>query len=151
MAVQIVLGSENSDPRSLSRSFASKITTTADVYDAKTITSPAFELDYNAAILSCNYMQAFGRGYYITDIALDKAHKMIVRGRVDVMGTYADNIRNLTALVSRQESHRSAMLTDGKYPVAASYLPYYYTLPNNVLTGYGSTNTYVIALVGGSS
>ena len=64
------------------------------VKDNLDVLNPVFELDFDASILSKNYMyvQDLGRYYFITSIEIIN-HVIIVRGHVDVLKTYNSQIR----------------------------------------------------------
>ena len=65
------------------------------VKDNLDVLNPVFELDFDASILSKNYMyvQDLGRYYFITSIEIIN-HVIIVRGHVDVLKTYNSQIRS---------------------------------------------------------
>lgn len=151
MSVSIVFGSDNSDPRSLNRNFTSSISVNAQIYEPTSIISPTFELDYNENILALNYFKAFNRGYFIRNISLTKAHKMVIEGYLDYMGTYSEDIKKLSCLVTRQASHRNALQADSFIPTDVSFHADFYTFSESPLTGFGSENTYVLELMGTSA
>lgn len=65
------------------------------VKDNLDVLNPVFELDFDASILSKNYMYVadLGRYYFITSIEIIN-HVIIVRGHVDVLKTYNSQIRS---------------------------------------------------------
>lgn len=67
-------------------------------------------------VASANYMTIpkFGnRSYYITEIKSIKENIIEIHGRVDVLQTYKDIIRQQTAIVHRQERRYNMYLNDG--------------------------------------
>lgn len=72
------------------------------------ILNPEIELDFDATILSKNYMYIpdTGRYYFITSIEIIN-HVIRIRGHVDVLKTYNDQIRSgkCTATRSNQKNN----------------------------------------------
>lgn len=84
------------------------------------IINPEFDLTYNSIILTSNYVycDTFGRYYYITNMAVNTAQRIIVSCSVDVLQTYASDIKNSTATILRSESIGAPThYTDSKLPV----------------------------------
>ena len=79
---------------------------TCNPYGAVNLVNPQLEIDYNATALECNYcyVGAFGRWYFINDITITPAQKMILSCSVDVLYTFKDQIPNLKACIVRSES-----------------------------------------------
>ena len=68
-------------------------------------------------ISSYNYMDisAFGRKYFITEVTALTADTCMVSGHVDVLSTYAEQIRAHTALIARQENKYNLYMDDHLY------------------------------------
>lgn len=84
------------------------------------IINPTFIFDNPATVLTCNYLycDTFARWYYITNISVDTAQRAIVECRIDVLQTYAQQIKNSTATILRSESVGApTMYEDTKLPV----------------------------------
>ena len=66
-----------------------------------------------------NYMTIpeFNRKYFITEIKSIRSHIVEVSGRVDVLSTYADQIRLNTGIIKKQESKWNLYLNDGSLKV----------------------------------
>ena len=79
---------------------------TCNPYGAVNLVNPQLEIDYNSTALECNYcyVGAFGRWYFINDITITPAQKMILSCSVDVLYTFKDQIPNLKACIVRSES-----------------------------------------------
>lgn len=59
------------------------------------------------------YIELWHRYYYITDVKLDITGLWLFTMHVDVLKTYADDIRAQDAIVARQEEHLNMYLDDG--------------------------------------
>lgn len=70
-------------------------------------------------IATFNYMEisTFGRKYFITDITALTETTCIVSGHVDVLSTYASEIRALKAVIARQENKWNLYLDDNLFKV----------------------------------
>lgn len=62
-----------------------------------------------------NYMHIpdFGRYYYITDVTTERNNVIIIKGRVDVLKTYASQIRNCTGIIRRNAEDWNLYINDG--------------------------------------
>ena len=59
-----------------------------------------------------NYIQAFGRYYYVTDVTYDTNDIAEFHCSVDVLATYKDNIKAATVFVERSDYAYNSMLPD---------------------------------------
>lgn len=96
-------------------------------------------------IVSSNYLyiEDFGRYYFINDISSVRTNLWEISCHVDVLQTYATQIKAQTAIIQRQENKWNLYLNDGSFKV--------YQNPN-VLTkpfpnGF-TTNEFVLAIAG---
>lgn len=66
---------------------------------------------------SCNYfyISEFGRYYYINDITSINNDIFEISGHVDVLKTYASQLRGCSGIVARQESKYNLYLDDGSF------------------------------------
>ena len=65
--------------------------------------------------LNYMYIAEFGRYYYITNIISTYDGLWEIHGHVDVLMSFADQIREQTAIVSRQQNKYNLMLDDGSF------------------------------------
>lgn len=75
------------------------------------IMDPVLEMSYDVALLTCNYMYIpeFNRYYFVNKIEVG-AQRMYITAHVDVLQTYASQIRNLYCVVARQEDENKSNL-----------------------------------------
>lgn len=82
------------------------------------VMDPIIEITYDPVIVGCNYMyiDEFGRYYHITNMDVG-AQRAFIHAHVDVLQTYAMQIRQLDCIVERQESrdHSNLYLNDGMF------------------------------------
>lgn len=88
----------------------------ASLLDPVVIIQPDPTLNPNF-IKEKNYMwiEAFGRYYYITNISTPYNGLWEVHGHVDVLMSFADRIRQQTAIVAKQEKKYNLLLDDGSF------------------------------------
>ena len=123
------------------------------------IISPTFIFDYSAAALACNYLYCveFGRFYFVRNIAVDTAGRINITCAVDVLQTYANQIKNSYATILRSESiGQPTKYIDNKLPVypskknVTSIVMEQVTVPLNSQLSTSDGDNYLLTVVGGS-
>lgn len=86
-------------------------TATGDIKSDCSIMDPIIEMSYDIALMQCNYMyiEDFGRYYHIINIETG-AQRLFIHAHVDVLQTYAEQIRDLYCVVARQEAENKSNL-----------------------------------------
>lgn len=82
------------------------------------ITSPTFILESNNSYLSeTNYLywQETGRYYYIDDVQMLTGGRMVFVCSVDVLQSFATQIKAQTAIVDKQENNANMYFNDGSF------------------------------------
>ena len=136
------------------------IKTAADIEPTEGIDvlSPAFILGYDSSYLSCNYLYCSEllRYYYITDMTIDTAQRIHIQCSVDVLQTYATDIKNCYATVVRSESvGKPTMYTDSKLPVyptkknVTSIVMNQLVIPLNSQLTTTDGDNYLLTVIGG--
>lgn len=94
------------DPRVLDKNVSTATVTlnTVRIKGDCSILSPVLETAYSANLITCNYMyiQEWARYYYIDDMTVS-AQRIYIKAHVDVLKTYAADIKGCTAIIRRQE------------------------------------------------
>lgn len=123
------------------------------------IISPNFIFDYSAAALACNYIYCaeFGRYYFVKNIAVDTAGRINITCAVDVLQTYANQIKNSYATILRSESvGQPTKYIDNKLPVfpskknVTSIIMDQVDVPLNSQLSTSDGDNYLLTVVGGS-
>ena len=85
---------------------------TAHTKENTSIFKPTLEVAYNAIYATANYMyiQDWGRYYYIPEPPTVGAQRMFITGAVDVLYTYRTGIRQIRAIVARQQDKSKGQL-----------------------------------------
>ena len=118
MAFNIILQTSNSEKNKLDKSITDIATLSGTLKDTTSIIDPIIVIEGDlSSYVHCNYMtiETFGRSYFVTNIKSIRNGLFEITAHVDVLTTYKDNIRNLNAIVSRQERKWNLYLDDGVF------------------------------------
>lgn len=150
MSFPIIFGQNQSENNNLDKTIANTFTYDGTLKNSTSIIAPTIIVQGNPSLFaSCNYMDiaAFDRKYFIDDITVMATDIVEIKGRVDVLSSYADAIRQNTAILLRQENKWNLYLNDGSFSVYQNEI----TITKRVGSGslpFGSYN-YVLTVAGG--
>lgn len=121
MSFTVTFYTSTANPKKLDKSADLVAIGTAKTLHAKhevDILNPVFAVDYNTTLLPANYcyIAEFNRYYFIT-ISTDTAQRINVRGTIDVLNTYANQIKLCPATIIRAELGAPTYVHDNKYPI----------------------------------
>lgn len=156
MAFSATFYNVTDDPRSLNKALSGGTTVTSiRPTENCDLLNPKFELDYDAALTTCNYVVVgapFNRSYFITDLSIDIGKKIYITCAVDVLETYKNEIEALRVNVIRQENLIEPYLPDSEYKIRSGFQNQtynWYSQTGN--TVFASTPYYVLNVLGGGS
>lgn len=118
MSIHVALGTNNSDNRYLVKDVDWKEGSTniaCDVYNPTDRINPVILLDKEKVKLdNINYMRIpeFGRYYFITAIVGASGNRVEVHGHVDVLMTYAEQIKRCSVIAARSTNKPNMYLHD---------------------------------------
>ena len=98
----------------------SKIELTGTIRDASDVLNPVIEIQGSASSIAArNYFEIteFGRKYFLTEITSTGYGRVAIHGHVDVLSTYADDIRNNSGIVGRAQNKWKMYLDDNMIKV----------------------------------
>ncbi len=142
----INLGVNGSDPKKLSKNIRTIASLNGTLRDASSIIDPVIRIEGDVSqYAQCNYMTIpdFGRSYFIRDIVSENTSIFTVFAHVDVLSSFASEIRGNRAVVYRQENEWNLYLDDGSFKV--------YNNPKIIVTNFPSgfnAKEYVLAISG---
>ena len=113
--MEIKLYKTASDRRALSKTLSGAVSKTCVIKDDNiSILSPRVQIAQFNTFKSYNYayIPDYGRYYYIDDIAVDLGGLLTLSLSVDVLQTYAADIRATKALIYRQTQHTNPLIAD---------------------------------------
>lgn len=100
----------------------SKVELTGTFRDASNVINPSVEIQADAGtIAGKNYFEIteFGRKYFITEVTATGNNRCVVTGHVDVLSTYASEIRANSGVVGRSENRWNLYLDDNMIKVSS--------------------------------
>lgn len=120
MAFTIQLYHNNSEPERIGKSLSATQSFSGSLKDQTSIINPSI-LVKSAGVPQGNYakIDAFGRYYFITDIVSVRNGLWEIKMHVDVLQTYASQIRACEEMVSRQEFNYNNYIQDNQAPLSS--------------------------------
>lgn len=146
MAFQIVLQTNNSEKNKLDKDLVAISTVSGTLKNESSIIDPVILIEGDlAALVNCNYMTipAFGRSYFIKNIRSIRNNLVEVSAHVDVLSSFASQIRSNVAIVHRQENRWNLYLNDGTFRIYQNPM----VLTREFPSGF-STFEFVLAVAG---
>ena len=120
MAFTVSFGTTSSEKRALTKSVSTVVSATGTLRNESSVINPSILVQASAGTLAgCNYMEIgeFGRKYFITDVVAVSDKLSMVSGHCDVLSTYASQIRQNQAILSRSANNWNLYLNDGSFKV----------------------------------
>lgn len=117
--MDIVLYICSDDPRTIRKTLTGTKTVSANIKSDVSIMRPVFFINNDSDIITnhYNYLSAFGKYYFITDITVTPAQALRISAREDVLFTYAEQIMNCPAVVVRNSTIANTYLADTQIPL----------------------------------
>ena len=115
---QITLYKNNSEDYALTKSLSTQLTLSNCVFkEDSSVENPNIVISTSTDITECNYMyiEDLHRYYFIREIGVVRAGVYYIRGHVDVLSTYASEIKACNAIISRQENLYNMYLDDPEF------------------------------------
>lgn len=147
--MQITIYNNASDNRVVSKSLTAVKTLAAEMYENCSVTDPVILAAYDSALFTANYMYIplFGRYYYIKDIQALNGRQVLIMGHVDVLMTYAAQIKSLTGIIDKNTGtgSTSMYINDGSYVTEQKT----FTEVINFSNGFNDEGEYILITAGG--
>lgn len=146
MAFNIILQRNNSELNKVTKSIDNIMTVSGTLKEETSIIDPIIKIECNIAdVKGCNYISVpeFGRSYFVNNIRSIRNGLVEFSCHVDVLSTYAEQIKNNTGIIKRQENEWNLYLNDGSFKV--------YQNPNVLTKAFPSgftTQEFVLAVAG---
>ena len=116
----IVLMKSKSDKNHISKETETLKETQGVLKESTSIINPVFRIEGNLSEFAyCNYVSvpAFGRYYFVNDITSVRNGIIELSCHVDVLTSFANEIKANTGIVRRQENKWNLYLNDGTFKV----------------------------------
>lgn len=142
------------DPRKLTKTLPAALGTydTVNALDIVSIVNPTLILEYRSGYIDCNYCKVheFGR-YYFCKTSVDTGGRIVLTCTVDPLMSFADDIKECKACITRNENTGIGYVVDNKLPVDPNRFTYYGDpLPLNGLNTLndGTDKNYLVIING---
>ena len=149
MSMTIKLYHNDSDKRTVSKTLSNEGSLAgATIIDDTSILAPRLKVRDNGIIMvqyNYCYIADFKRYYYITDITVSNGY-IYIDCKVDVLMSYAAEIRACSGIIKRQESKCNYYLDDEKYK---SYE--YSRIQTKLFPNGFTTKSFVLTIAGGGN
>ena len=142
----ILMQINNSEKNRVTKDITDVITLSGALRETASVIDPVFNVSGDILnFISCNYMtiEEFNRSYFITNIRAIRTNVYEITGHVDVLSTYADYIKDCTALIRRQENKWNLYLNDSVFKVYQNPVVNTFPFPSGF-----STKEFVLAIAG---
>ena len=146
MAFNVTLQRNNSERNKLTKDISEILTVSGELKTETSIIDPVIIIECDlSAVTGCNYISipAFGRSYFVNNIRSIRTGLVEFSCHVDVLSTFASEIRENTAIVRKQENNWNLYLNDGSFKI--------YQNPNVLTKAFPSgftTQEFVLAVAG---
>lgn len=146
MAFDIELKTNNSEQNRLKKDTQTIMKVSGVLKEETSIIDPIIKIECKLSdVTGCNYLSipVFGRSYFVNDIRSIRNGLVEFSCHVDVLSTYAEQIKNNTGIIKRQENKWNLYLNDGTFKV--------YQNPNVLTKAFPSgftTQEFVLAVAG---
>lgn len=146
MAFNIELKINNSEQNRLNKDTQTIMTVSGVLKEETSIIDPVIKIECELSkVTGCNYLSipVFKRSYFVNDIRSIRNGLVEFSCHVDVLSTYAEQIKNNTGIIKRQENEWNLYLNDGTFKV--------YQNPNVLTKAFPSgftTQEFVLAVAG---
>lgn len=146
MSFNIVLQTNTSEKNRIDKTLIDIATLTGTLKSETSIIDPVILIEGDLSdYVNCNYMtiESFGRSYFINNIKSIRTGLFEISAHVDVLSSFADEIRSNTAIVRRQENRWNLYLNDGSFRVYQNPMVLTKAFPSGF-----TTQEFVLAVAG---
>ena len=116
----ILLQRNNSEKNRVTKDLTLLGTATGVLREETSIVDPIVKIECDLAnVVKCNYITIaeFGRSYFVNNITSVRQGLVEFQCHVDVLSSYATEIKGTTAIIRRQENDWNLYLNDGTFKV----------------------------------
>lgn len=149
MAFNIVLQTNNSENNRVVKDLTTITTLSGTLRQDTSIIDPVIMIEADLSdLISCNYMtiEAFSRSYFVSNIRSLRTGLVELSCHVDVLSSFADEIKANSAIIRRQENNWNLYLNDGTFRVYQNPMVLTKAFPSGF-----TTQNFVLAVAGASS
>lgn len=120
MSFNILLQTNNSERNRVTKDLTTIATVSGTLKEETSIIDPVIKIECDLSdVTSCNYLsiESFGRSYFVNNIRSIREGLVEFTCHVDVLSSFADEIKANRAIIRRQENDWNLYLNDGTFKV----------------------------------
>ena len=146
MAFDIILQLNNSEKNKVTKSLTDIMTVSGELKTGTSIIDPIIMVNCNLPdVIKCNYMTiaSFGRSYFVNNIRSIRSGLAEFSCHVDVLSSFANDIRENTAIIQKQENKWNLYLNDSSFKIYQNPIVLTKAFPSGF-----TTQEFVLAVAG---
>lgn len=113
--MEIILYKTTSENIEVDKVLTDETTLNGSLHEANKILSPQVKVTTDVREFNYCYIPQFNRYYYITGVTVNNNKMFTINCEVDVLKTYSNGIRQLTAILERQENSGNNYFDNGNF------------------------------------
>ena len=150
----ITLYVNNSEPNKVDKDLSNPINIDGALRDGSSIIDPVIDIELSSGnIANINYIhiQEWDRYYFVNNISSVVNGLWTLSCHVDVLSSYKKRIKNLSAIIARQQNEYNLYLNDDKFLVNAQREYWTKAFPNRVASSNSiAARGCILTLAGGA-
>ena len=145
--MEVILYKNSSENNVIGKSLAQIKSVECNLKNDVSVINPTLVLSYTDPILDSNYcfIPKFNRYYFIDEIIPITADRSIIRCKVDVLESFKNDIKSLTAIINKQETISDKFIDDGSWIVENKDFLQSYNFSN----GFNDSGEFILITAGG--
>lgn len=145
--MEVILYKNSSENNVIGKSLVQIKSVECNLKNDVSVVNPTFVLSYTDSILDSNYcfIPKFNRYYFIDEIIPITGDRSIIRCKVDVLESFKDDIKSLTAIINKQETISDKFIDDGSWIVENKDFLQSYNFSN----GFNDSGEFILITAGG--
>ena len=145
--MEVILYKNSSENNVIGKSLVQIKSVECNLKNDVSIVNPTFVLSYTDSILDSNYcfIPKFNRYYFIDEIIPITGDRSIIKCKVDVLESFKDDIKSLTAIINKQETIADKFIDDGSWIVENKDFLQSYNFSN----GFNDSGEFILITAGG--
>lgn len=146
--MNIILYTTKSESNRVTKTLENAATFSGTLRERTNVMYPSFVIQGDVSLVDYNYayIEDFKRYYFITDLVSERNNLFRIDLTVDVLMTYKDQIKELTAVVDRQEKKFNLYLQDTEFNIDTRMKVVTKKFPRGF-----DGNSYILGTVGASA
>ena len=145
--MEVILYKNSSENNVIGKSLVQIKSVECNLKNDVSVVNPTFVLSYTDSILDSNYcfIPKFNRYYFIDEIIPITGDRSIIKCKVDVLESFKNDIKSLTAIINKQETIADKFIDDGSWVVENKDFLQSYNFSN----GFNDNGEFILITAGG--